>query len=100
MKQGYEQLTDLNENQIEQMWKFLDRLAGPSVRERIFSIADTLIGGQPVAVSSGGGGDNSDSDLRWNDRRPDEGEEAYRRRCLMFAIGIVAKHNRMYNKRK
>ena len=35
---------------------FLDQLAEPSVRERIFTIADALIGGQPVAVSSGGVG--------------------------------------------
>ncbi|MEI3340997.1 MAG: hypothetical protein V8R52_01370 [Coprobacter fastidiosus] len=31
-------------------------------------IADVSIGGQPVAVSSGGGG-NSDSDLRWDGRK-------------------------------
>ncbi len=59
------------------MQEFIDQLAELSVRERIFSIADALIGGQPVAVSSGGGG-NSDSDLRWDGRRPDEEEEAYR----------------------
>lgn len=76
----------------------LDQLANPSLRSKIFAIADALAGGTPAAISSGGG--NSDSDLRWDGRRPDEEEEAYRRRCLMFAIGIVAKHNRMYNKRK
>ena len=49
-----------------------------------------LIGGQPVAVSSGGGGGgNSDSDLRWDGRRPDEEEEAYRRRCLLHAAQVV-----------
>lgn len=42
---------------------FLYLLAKPSVRELIYSIADALIGGQPVAVSPGGGGGNSDSDL-------------------------------------
>ena len=79
----------------------LDQLANPSLRSKIFAIADALAGGTPAAISSGGGGGgNSDSDLRWDGRRPDEEEEAYRRRCLMFAIGIVAKHNRMYNKRK
>ena len=79
----------------------LDQFANPSLRLKIFAIADALAGGTPVAISSGGGGGgNSDSDLRWDGRRPDEEEEAYRRRCLMFAIGIVAKHNRMYNKRK
>ena len=79
----------------------LDQLANPSLRSRIFAIADALAGGTPAAISSGGGGGgNSDSDLRWDGRRPDEEEDEYRRRCLMFAIGIVTKHNRMYNKRK
>ena len=89
LQQEYARLTDLNNNQTEQMQTFLDQLAEPSVRERIFSIADALIGGQPVAVLSGGGGGNADSDLRWDGRRPDEEEEAYRRRCLMFAIGMI-----------
>lgn len=89
LQQEYARLTDLNYNQTEQMQTFLDQLAEPSVRERIFSIADALIGGQPVAVSSGGGGGNSDSDLRWDGRRPDEEEEAYWRRCLLYAIRIV-----------
>ena len=87
-------LTDLNDNQTEQMQTFLDQLAEPSVRERIFTIADALIGGQPVAVSSGGGGGNSDSDLRWDGRRPDEEEEAYRRRCLLHAAEVVHKSQR------
>ena len=60
-----------------------------SVRVRIFSIADALIGGQPVAVSSGGGGGNSDSDLRWDGRSPDEEEEVYRRRCLLYASRLA-----------
>lgn len=76
----------------------LDQFANPSLRS---TIVDALAGGTPAAISSGGGdGGNSDSDLRWNGRRPDEKEETYRKRCLMFAIGIVTKHNRMYNKRK
>ena len=89
LQQEYARLTNLNDNQTEQMQTFLDQLAEPSVRERIFTIADALIGGQPVAVSSGGGGGNADSDLRWDGRRPDEEEEAYRRRCLLCAIRIV-----------
>ena len=89
LQQEYARLTALNDNQTELMQIFLDQLAEPSVRERIFTIADALIGGQPVAVSSGGGGGNSDSDLRWDGRRPDEEEEAYRRRCLLYAIRIV-----------
>ena len=94
LQQEYARLTDLNNNQTEQMQMFLDQLAEPSVRERIFTIADALIGGQPVAVSSGGGGGNSDSDLRWDGRRPDEEEEAYRRRCLLHAAEVVYKSQR------
>ena len=36
---------------------------------------------------------NLDVDLRWDSRRPDE--EAYRRRCLIFAIGIVKRQHKM-----
>ena len=88
LQQENVRLTNLNENQTTLMQEFLDQLAEPSVRERIFSIADALIGGHLVAVSSGGGG-NSDSDLRWDGRRPDEEEEAYRRRCLLYAIRTI-----------
>lgn len=63
----------------------------PSVCNLIFAVADALIGGQPVSVSSGGGGPTSD--LPWDGRRLDEEEEAYRKRCLMFAIGMVKKQN-------
>ena len=91
LQQEYARLTDLNNNQTEQMQTFLDQLAEPSVRERIFSIADALIGGQPVAVSSGGGGGNADSDLRWDGKRPDEEEESYRFRCMTTAITMVIK---------
>jgi len=89
LQQEYARLTALNDSQTEQMQTVLDQLAEPSVRERIFSIADALIGGQPVAVSSGGGGGNADSDLRWDGKRPDEEEEAYRRRCLLHAAQVV-----------
>lgn len=92
LQQEYARLTALNDSQTEQMQTVLDQLAEPSVRERIFTIADALIGGQPVAVSSGGG--NSDSDLRWDGKRPDEEEEVYRRRCLMQAFKVVQVHNR------
>ncbi len=67
----------------------LDQMANHSIRSKIFAIADALIGGTPVTVSSSGGG--SSSDLRWDGRRPDEEEEAYRRRCLMFVIVTVCK---------
>ena len=48
----------------------LDQMANPSIHSKVFAIADALIGGTPVSVSSdGGGGGNSDSDLRWDGRR-------------------------------
>lgn len=100
LQQEYARLTDLNDNQTEQMQTFLDQLAEPSLRERIFSIADALIGGQPVAVSSGGGGGSSDSDLRWDGRSPDEEEKVYRRRCLMFAVVTVCKQQTKSYRRK
>ena len=76
----------------------LDQMANHSIRSKIFAIADALIGGTPVTVSSSGGG--SSSDLRWDGRRPDEEEEAYRRRCLMFVIVTVCKHQTKSYRRK
>ena len=68
----------------------LDQLANPSFHSKIFAIADALAGGTSTVISSGsGGGGNPDFEFRWDGRRPDEEEEAYRRWCLMFAIGIV-----------
>ena len=99
LQQEYARLTALNDNQAEQMRTFLDQLVEPSVRERIFSIADALIGGQPVAVPSGGGGGNADSDLRWDGKRPDEEEEAYRRRCLLYALHIIGITKSGYRKK-
>ena len=98
LQQEYARLTDLNNNQTEQMQTFLDQLAEPSVRERIFSIADALIGGQPVAVSSGGGGGNADSDLRWDGRRPDEEEEVYKRRCMKAAFVMSMRNRHSYRR--
>ena len=89
LQQEYARLTDLNGCQAALMQEFIDQLAELSVRERIFSIADALIGGQPVVVSSGGGGGNAESNLRWDGKRPDEDEEAYRRRCLLHAAQVV-----------
>lgn len=78
----------------------LDQLANPSLRSKIFAIADALAGGTPAAISSGGGGGgNSDSDLRWDGRRPDEEEEAYRRRCLFHASHIIRFANSGYRKK-
>ena len=88
-------LSDTNENLESELNTLLGQLAIPSVRNMIFVVADALISGQSIPISSGGGGGNSDSDLRWDGRRPDEEEEAYRRRCLMFAIGMINRQNGM-----
>ena len=75
----------------------LDQLAILSIRNLIFAVADALIGGQPVPVSSGGGG--STSDLPWDGRRPDEEEETYRRRCLLQTSRIV-KHTKIRSRNR
>ena len=101
LRKDVKTLIENNDSLKSTLETMFDQLANPSLRSKVFAIADALAGGTPAAISSGGGGGgNSDSDLRWDGRRPDEEAEAYRRRCLMFAIGIVTKHNRMYNKRK
>ena len=77
----------------------LDQLANPSLRTKIFVLADALAGGTPAAISSGGGGGgNPDSDLRWDGRRPDEEEDEYRRRCLLHASYIIRTAKRRYRK--
>lgn len=86
-------LTENNDSLKSILETILDQLANPSIRSKIFAIADALIGGTSISVSSCGGGGNSFSDLRWDGRRPDEEEEAYRRRCLMFAMRTVKKQN-------
>jgi len=87
-------LSDTNENMESELNTLLGQLAIPSVRNMIFAVADALISGQPIPVSSGGGGGNSDSDLRWDGRRPDEEEEAYKRRCLMHAVQVARNSQR------
>ena len=87
-------LSEANKKLESELSTLLGQLAIPSIRNMIFTVADALISGQPIPVSSGGGGD-SGSDLRWDGRRPDEEEEAYKRRCLMFATGIVNRQNGM-----
>ena len=89
-------LSEANKKLESELSTLLGQLAIPSIRNMIFTVADALISGQPIPISSGGGGGNSDSDLRWDGRKPDEEEEAYRRRCLMFAIGMV---KRQYEKK-
>ena len=90
-------LSDANENLESELNALLDQLAIPSIRNLIFAVADALIGGQPVPVSSGGGG--STSDLPWDGRRPDEEEETYRRRCLLQTSRIV-KHNKIRSRNR
>lgn len=80
-------LSDTNESLESELNTLLEQLAMPSVRNLIFAVADALIGGQPVPISSIGGG--STSDLPWDGRRPDEEEEAYHRRCLLYALQAV-----------
>ena len=91
LRNDVKSLTENNDNLKSTLETILDQLANPSFRAKIFTIADALIGGTPIAVSSGGGG--STSDLRWDGRQPNEEEESYRRRCLMFAMGTVKKQN-------
>ena len=93
LRNDVKSLTENNDNLKSTLETILDQLADPSIRAKIFTIADALIGETPISVSSCGGGGNSSSDLRWDGRRPDEEEEAYRRRCLIFAIGMVKKHH-------
>lgn len=90
-------LTENNDSLKSILETILDQLANPSIRSKIFAIADALIGGTPVSVSSGSGGSSS-SDLRWDGRRPDEEEEAYRRRCMTTAITMVMKSNKSCTK--
>ena len=86
-----------NENMESELNTLLGQLVIPSVRNMIFTVADALISGQPISVSSGGGG-NSDSDLRWDGRRPDEEEEVYRRRCLLHALRLVIMPRKGYKR--
>ena len=80
-------LSATNESLESKLNTLLEQLVIPSVRNLIFAVADALIGGHPVPVSSGGGG--STFDLPWDGRRPDEEEEAYHRRCLLYALQAV-----------
>ncbi len=91
LRNDVKSLTEDNDKLKSTLETILDQLANPLPRAKIFTIVDALIDGTPVAISSGGG--NSSSDLRWDGRRPDEEEEAYWRRCLMFAMGTVKKQN-------
>ena len=89
LKRENQSLSEINQELESELDTLLSQLAVPSIRNMIFAVADALIGGQPVPIASGGGGENPDSNLRWDGRRPDEEEEACRRRCLLHAFKIV-----------
>lgn len=99
LRNDVKSLTENNDNLKSTLETILDQLANPSLRSKIFAIADALIGGTPISVSSCGGGGNSSSALRWDGRRPDEEEEAYRRRCLLHASRVVKSVKSGYRRR-
>lgn len=47
-------LTENNDNLKSTLETILDQMANPSIRSKIFAIANALICGQPVSISSGG----------------------------------------------
>lgn len=98
LKRENQSLSDINRELGSELNTLLDQLAVPSIRNMIFAVADALIGGQPVPIASCGG-ENSDSDLRWDGRRPDEEEDVYRRRCLLHASRVVKSARSRYRRR-
>ena len=84
LREENQRLSETNQILKDEMINVLDRLVDPETRNKIFTMADSLIGSKPVITSGGGGG--SDSDFRWDGRRPDEEENIYRRRCLITSI--------------
>ena len=98
LKRENQSLSEINQELESELNTLLDQLSVPSIRNLIFTVADALVGGQPVPISSGGGG-NSDLDLRWDGRRPDEVEEAYRRRCLLHASRVAKSVKSGYRRR-
>ena len=92
-------LSDTNENMQSELNTLLGQLAIPSVRNMIFAVADALISGQSIPIPSGGCGGNSDSDLRWDGRRPDEEDDEYRKRCLMQAVKAVLNFQKKISRR-
>lgn len=87
LKRENQYLSEINHELESELNMLLGQLAVPSIRNLIFAVADALIGGKPVPISSSDGGYTSD--LPWDGRRPDEEEEAYRRRCLSYAVQVV-----------
>ena len=101
LRKDVKTLIENNDELKSTLETMLDQLATPSLRSKIFAIADALAGGTPAVISSGGGGGgNSDSDLRWDGRRPDEEEDAYRRRCLKAAIIVVMRSSKSHGRNR
>lgn len=97
LKRENQSLSEINQELESELNTLLGQLAVPSIRNMIFAVADALIGEQPVPISSGGGGSNSN--LPWDGRRPDEEEEAYRCRCMKVAVTVVMKNKPSYRRR-
>lgn len=101
LRKDVKTLIENNDELKSTLETMLDQLANPSLRSKIFAIADALAGGTPAVISSGGGGGgNSDSDLRWDGRRPDEEEDAYRRRCVKAAIIVVMRSSKSHGRNR
>ena len=101
LRKDVKTLIENNDGLKSTLETMLDQLANPSLRSKIFAIADALVGGTPTVIpSGGGGGGNSDTDLRWDGRRPDEEEEAYRRRCLKAAIIVVMRSSKSHGRNR
>lgn len=98
LRREVKMLSESNDDLKSTLETILDQLSVPSFRSQIFAIADALLGGTPITVSSGGGGPTSN--LPWDGRNPDEEEETYRRRCLLFAVGVVKRQNGMRSYRR
>ena len=98
LRQYIHDITEENGNLNETLCRLLDVLAIPDFREKFFSIADALIGGRPIPILSGGGGETSD--LRWDGKNPDEDEQSYRRRCMMAAAGVVISRSKQRGVRR
>ena len=97
LRREVKMLSESNDDLKSTLETILDQLSVPSFRSQIFTIADALLGGTPITVSSSGG---ASSNLPWDGRRPDEEEETYRRRCLLFAVWVVKKQNGMRSYRR
>ena len=98
LRQYIRGITEENASLNETLCGLLGVLAIPDFREKFFAIADALIGGRPIPVSSDGGGDTSD--LRWDGRNPDEDEQSYRRRCMMAAYRVVMNRSKQRGVRR